>query len=56
MGDVPYIQALQLGAVSARGFGCISSIPVEVNAMLVVITFDVNTEDAAGRRRLRQIA
>ncbi len=24
--------------------------------MLVVITYDVNTEDAAGRRRLRQIA
>ena len=24
--------------------------------MLVVITYDVNTEDAAGRRRLRRIA
>ena len=24
--------------------------------MLVVITYDVNTEDAAGRKRLRQIA
>ena len=24
--------------------------------MLVLITFDVNTEDAAGRKRLRQIA
>lgn len=24
--------------------------------MLVLITYDVNTEDAAGRRRLRQIA
>ncbi len=24
--------------------------------MLVVITYDVNTEDAAGRRRLRQMA
>jgi CRISPR-associated protein Cas2 len=24
--------------------------------MMVVITYDVNTEDAAGRRRLRQIA
>lgn len=24
--------------------------------MLVVITYDVNTEDAAGRRRLRQIS
>jgi CRISPR-associated protein Cas2 len=29
---------------------------VEVNEMLVVITYDVNTEDAAGRKRLRQIA
>lgn len=26
-----------------------------MNAMLVVITYDVNTEDAAGRKRLRQI-
>ena len=25
-------------------------------AMLVLITYDVNTEDAAGRKRLRQIA
>ena len=24
--------------------------------MLILITYDVNTEDAAGRRRLRQIA
>lgn len=24
--------------------------------MMVLITYDVNTEDAAGRRRLRQIA
>lgn len=27
-----------------------------MNAMLIVITYDVNTEDAAGRKRLRQIA
>lgn len=26
------------------------------NVMLVLITYDVNTEDAAGRKRLRQIA
>ena len=26
------------------------------NEMLVLITYDVNTEDAAGRKRLRQIA
>lgn len=26
------------------------------NTMLVLITYDVNTEDAAGRKRLRQIA
>ena len=26
------------------------------DAMLILITYDVNTEDAAGRRRLRQIA
>ena len=28
----------------------------EVLHMLVLITYDVNTEDAGGRRRLRQIA
>ena len=28
----------------------------EVTLLLVLITYDVNTEDAAGRRRLRQIA
>lgn len=28
----------------------------EVSYLLVVITYDVNTQDASGRRRLRQIA
>jgi CRISPR-associated protein Cas2 len=28
----------------------------EVNTMMVLITYDVNTEDSAGRKRLRQIA
>lgn len=28
----------------------------EVNLLLVLITYDVNTEDAAGKKRLRQIA
>jgi len=28
----------------------------EVLSMMVLITYDVNTQDAAGRRRLRQIA
>ena len=29
---------------------------MEVKTMLVLITYDVNTENAAGRKRLRQIA
>lgn len=29
---------------------------MEVKIMLVLITYDVNTENAAGRKRLRQIA
>ena len=30
--------------------------PLGSDAMLVLITYDVNTEDAAGRKRLRRIA
>ena len=41
---------------AARGFGGISAIFVEVRKMLVLITYDVNTETSAGRKRLRQIA
>lgn len=48
--------SIALGSLLARGSGRVSSVFMEVNAMLVVITYDVNTETAAGRKRLRQIA
>ena len=51
-GMVPYVQAMLL----AR-FGRLSCIPVEVRCdMLVLITYDVNTENAAGKARLRKVA
>src|SRR5690554_3527379 len=39
-------------------FGCISVIPLEetVGLMMVLITYDVNTEDPEGRKRLRLVA
>ena len=46
-----------VGTVFARRSGWVSSIFVEVRSpMLVLITYDVNTEDAAGKSRLRKIA
>ena len=56
-GLVPYVQALLLARLSAGRSGRLSALFVEVRRiMLVLITYDVNTEDAAGRKRLRQIA
>ena len=54
-GMIPYTQALLLarylrGDLDAYPPFCGS------DSMLVLITYDVNTEDAAGRKRLRQIA
>ena len=45
-----------LGSVYPGRFGWLPRIFVEVKAMLTVITYDVNTEDPAGRRRLRKVA
>lgn len=43
--------------IYSRGFGRISSLLVEVgDAMLILITYDVSTVDATGRRRLTQVA
>lgn len=40
-----------VGAVSTWGSGRLSCIPVEVRCdMLVLITYDVNTENATGKR------
>lgn len=36
------------------GSGGVSSISVEI--MLIVVTYDVNTEDEAGKKRLRKVA
>ena len=46
-----------VGAVSTWGSGRLSCIPVEVRCdMLVLITYDVNTENATGKARLRKVA
>ena len=57
MGDGSICAEPAPGTLSSRRSGGLSPIPVEMRYdMLVLITYDVNTEDAAGRRRLRQIA
>ena len=54
-GMVPYVQALLLARCLR---GDLDGYPpfYGSDAMLVLITYDVNTENAAGRKRLRQIA
>ena len=45
------------GTIPTWRFGRLSCIPVEVRCgMLVLITYDVNTENAAGKARLRKVA
>lgn len=45
------------GQVYQRRFGRVSGVYVEIGeSMLVLITYDVNTESAAGKRRLRKVA
>ena len=44
------------GQMDSRGFGWISCFYGEVILMLVLVTYDVNTETAAGRSRLRKVA
>ena len=57
MGFDTLCSSLTFGTLYPRGFGCLSTIFMEVGEkMLVLITYDVNTETAAGRKRLRQIA
>ena len=46
-----------IGQVYSRRPGWISAIYVEVgDKILVLITYDVNTQTSAGRKRLRQVA
>ena len=45
------------GTIPTWRFGRLSCIPMEVwCGMLVLITYDVNTENAAGKARLRKVA
>ena len=56
-GLVPYIQALLLARTLRGDLDGYPPFFMEVRRVCwVLITYDVNTEDAAGRRRLRQIA
>lgn len=54
-GMVPYLQALLLARYIREIWTRIRPF-YGSDCMLVLITYDVNTEDAAGRKRLRQIA
>ena len=59
--DAVRVAGLRPGAVAGppltRRLGRLSGVLLEVGrAMLMLVTYDVNTEDAAGRRRLRRVA
>lgn len=55
-GLVPYVQSLLLARYLRGDLEEYPPFCGSEGRMLVLITYDVNTEDAAGRRRLRQIA
>ena len=56
-GLVPFVQALLLARFLRGDLDAYPPFFVEVRiCMLVFITYDVNTENAAGRRRLRKVA
>lgn len=55
-GLVPYLQALLLARCLRGDLDAIRPFCGSEAIMLVLITYDVNTADAAGRKRLRQIA
>lgn len=56
-GLVPYMQALLLARYLREDLDAYPPFyGSKARQMLVLITYDVNTEDAAGRKRLRQIA
>ena len=58
MGDASLCTGNASCTISERGSGWISCISMEMRRqdMLVLITYDVNTETAAGRKRLRKVA
>ena len=55
-GMVPFSQAMLLCQIFARRSGCISAIFLEIGGkcMLVLITYDVNTENAAGKTQTQK--
>ena len=55
-GLVPYLQALLLARCLRGDLDAYPPVCGSEAIMLVLITYDVNTADAAGRKRLRQIA
>ena len=57
MGDGSLCAGYAPGKVFARRSGCVSAIFMEVgDRMQVLITYDVNTETEAEKRRLRKVA
>lgn len=39
-----------------RGFGGLPTVSLEVIELMLLVTYDVNTENAEGRKRLRKVA
>lgn len=58
VGDGSVFPGAAVGTLYPWGLGRVSAFSVEVGdlEMLVLITYDVNTETAAGKKRLRQVA
>ena len=57
MGDDPLCSSDAFGQIYSWRFGRVSTISLEVgDKMLVLITYDVNTQTEAGRKRLRKVA
>ena len=56
MGYATVCTGIAFSPVYQRRFRRISSLYVEVIKMLVLITYDVNTETVAGKARLRKVA
>ena len=57
MGNGSVCSEYAVGEIFKRRFGRISAIFLEVGEkMLVLITYDVNTQTSAGRKRLRKVA
>ena len=58
MGNGSLCSGYVIGEIFKRRFRWLSGVPLNevIKSMLVLITYDVNTETAAGKKRLRKVA